>query len=189
MRGETVGAGVRSATATAIFSPSLAPIVPAPSAPNAPHMLFKAAGELATARNMFGAVPKAPLISSSSGFAAPVAVVGSTRFTLGMDVSFALKKAVGLRTRTPVLERPSASSSRRASPDGHRPAPGRKALARMIRPHGDRPKECHARTAWRGRGVMKAFQLRAISGAPACPCSAQSRRSARLPKGASTNAQ
>jgi hypothetical protein len=82
----------RSATATAIFSPSLAPIVPAPSAPNAPYMLFNAAGELATARNIFGAVPKAPLISSSSGFAAPVAVAGSTRFTL---VSFACKRAAG----------------------------------------------------------------------------------------------
>jgi len=58
-------------------------------------MLFKAAGELATARNMFGTVPKAPLISSSSGFAAPVAVV-SKRFILGMDVSFACKKAVRL---------------------------------------------------------------------------------------------
>jgi hypothetical protein len=76
------------------------PPVP-PQAPRTRPTLFKAAGELATALNMFGAVPNAPLISSSSGFVAPVAVAGSTRFTLAMNVSIACKKAVALQTRTP----------------------------------------------------------------------------------------
>src|SRR2546421_181672 len=92
-------------------------------------MLFRAARELATARNIFGAVPKAPLISSSSGFAAPVAVAGSTRFTLGMDVSFACMKAVGVRTRPAVWREHSAPSSRRMSRTSFAPPPGERLCA------------------------------------------------------------
>src|SRR5690606_23412044 len=75
--------------ATAICSPSLAPILPVPSARNEPHMLSRAAGEFATALNMFGTTPKAPLIWSKAGFTAAFAEAGSTRFTRAiMLVSF-----------------------------------------------------------------------------------------------------
>src|SRR6202047_4420595 len=99
-------------------------------------MLFKAAGELATARNMFGAVPKAPLISSSSGFAAPVAVAGSTRFTLGMDVSFAFKKAAWRANQNAGFARTFRVFLPSSVPGRAPPDPGRKAFARLIRPRG-----------------------------------------------------
>ncbi len=61
---------LRLAIATAICSPSLAPRLPRPSAPKALHMLCRAAGELATAMNMFGVAPKAWWICASNGWLA-----------------------------------------------------------------------------------------------------------------------
>jgi len=54
-------------------------------------MLASAAGELATARNMLGATPKAERISPNSSALSPVAEVGSTRLILLMVFSFYLR--------------------------------------------------------------------------------------------------
>src|SRR3546814_1111633 len=53
---------LRLAIATAICSPTFGDSVPPPSAPNAPHIIRSAAGELATALNMLGVAPNAPWI-------------------------------------------------------------------------------------------------------------------------------
>ncbi|MCY1557089.1 hypothetical protein D9M68_939040 [compost metagenome] len=63
-------------------------MTPPPSAPNDPHRLRSAAGELATARNMLGVAPKAPWMSASKDWASPVAAVSVTRLTRGMKTSF-----------------------------------------------------------------------------------------------------
>src|SRR5690606_27122932 len=70
---------LRLAIATAICSPSRAGRAPPPSAPKAPHIDFSAAGELATARNMFGVAPKAAWISDRMALRSAVVSPGFTR--------------------------------------------------------------------------------------------------------------
>src|SRR5690606_30543111 len=50
-------------------------------------MLFRAAGEFATALNMFGTTPKAPLMSFSVALTATEGASGSTRFTCAITSS------------------------------------------------------------------------------------------------------
>src|SRR5690606_20282221 len=77
---------LRSAIATAISSPRRGDRLPAPRAPNAPHIARSAAGELATARNMLGVAPNAPWMSSSRAVRSALAAAGSTRGSLDMAV-------------------------------------------------------------------------------------------------------
>ena len=70
---------LRLAMATAICSPSSGDRRPPPSAPNEPHMLCRAAGELATARNMAGVAPKAAWTWPSRAWRSAVVLAASIR--------------------------------------------------------------------------------------------------------------
>ena len=59
--------------------PSAAPSVPWLRAPKDPHMLRNAAGECATARNMWGLAPKADWIGASNWRRSGVVAAGSIR--------------------------------------------------------------------------------------------------------------
>ncbi|KAG1076900.1 hypothetical protein G6F40_017232 [Rhizopus arrhizus] len=62
-------------------------MTPLPKAPNAPHMLCSAAGELATALNMLGVAPKAPWIWVSSAARSAVVLLESMSDTRVMVIT------------------------------------------------------------------------------------------------------
>src|SRR5690606_20078507 len=130
--------------ATAICSPSFAPRRPPPSAPKEPHMLASAAGELATALNMFGTTPKADLMLAKVCSTVPVASLGTIRVILLM---FLLFMPGGVKP--PVRRWQSANRPLVASSDAHH-LPGATLPGRLRSPEATlNTLSTHKSGAWR----------------------------------------